>query len=103
LKRTFREGASVEGSSYGGWRGGGEDLGRDGGVLEVVEGEAGAVGDGVVDWSEVAGSNAGLEDQVLVRLRDAVAIVEDRENPVAATFQRRGDADIAGAGVAGVA
>jgi hypothetical protein len=80
LEGTFGESAGVEGSSYGGRRGGGEDFGRDGGVLEVVEGEAGSVGDRVrvvEDGAQVARGYAGLEDQGFVGFGDAYSVVED--------------------------
>jgi hypothetical protein len=57
----------------------------------------------VEDGAQVAGSNAGLEDQGLVGLGDALSVVEDGEGPVAAVFQGGGDEDVLGCGVAGVA
>ena len=76
-------------------------------VLDLVEGEAGAVGwrrvFGVCDGVEVAGGYAGLEDQIPVGFGDAVAVVYYGEGPVASVFQGRGDVDAGGAGVAGVA
>ena len=68
----------------------------------MVEGEAGTVRTGVVDRAQMAGGNTGLEDQILVRLRHTVAIVENGEGSVAASLQRRGDEDVSGFGVAGV-
>ena len=62
------------------------------GVIPVVE-----------DGAQVAGGDAWLEDQSLVGLRDAPSVVEDGEGSVATVLQDRGDEDVAGAGVAGVA
>jgi hypothetical protein len=78
LEGALGEGAGVEGSSYGGWGGGGEDLGRDGGVPDVVEGESGSVGDGVPvveDGAQVVRRYAGLEDQGFVGFGDAYSVV----------------------------
>jgi hypothetical protein len=56
----------------------------------VVEGEAGPVR-GIVrvveDGAQVAGGNAGLEDQGFVGLGDTFAVVEDGEGAVAAVFE----------------
>jgi hypothetical protein len=55
----------------------------------VVEGEAGPVwrSVGVVeDGAQVAGGNAGLEDQGPMGLGDALSVVEDGEGSVAAVF-----------------
>jgi hypothetical protein len=80
LEGAFGEGAGVEGGSYGGRGGGREDFGAHGGVLDVVEGEAGSVGGFVrvvQDGVQVAGGYAGLEDQGFVGLGDACSVVED--------------------------
>ena len=83
MEGAFGEGVGVEGGFYCRGRGGGEDFGRDGGVLDVVEGEAGTVGGGVRavgvigDRFQVAGGYAGFEDQVSVSFGDAAAVVED--------------------------
>jgi hypothetical protein len=104
LEGAFGEAVGIEGGFYYGRRGGGEDLGAYGGVLDVVEGEAGSVGSGAIgDWFQVAGGYAGLEDQVSVRLGDAATVVEDGEGAVAAVLEGRGDEGVTGAGVAGVA
>jgi hypothetical protein len=70
----------------------------------VVEGEACPVGGagGVRDGPQVAGGDAGFEDEIGVRLGDAGAVVYDREHAVAAGLQGRGDVDAGSAGVAGV-
>jgi hypothetical protein len=52
---------------------------------------------------EVAGGYARLQDQVPVRIGDAVSVVYDREGPVALVREGRGDEDVRGTGVAGVA
>jgi hypothetical protein len=55
----------------------------------VVEGEAGPVWGslGVVeDGAQVAGGNAGLEDEGSMGLRDALSVVQDGEGSVAAVF-----------------
>ena len=52
---------------------------------------------------EVAGGDAGLEDQIRVGFGDAAAVVYYGERAVAAGFQGRGDVDARGAGVSGVA
>jgi hypothetical protein len=57
----------------------------------------------VEDGAQVAGGNAGLEDQGFVGLGDALPVVEDGEGSVAAVFQGGGDEDAVGRGVAGVA
>ena len=65
----------------------------------MVEGEAGPVRGTVRvvdDGAQVAGRNAGLEDQGSVRLGDAFSVVEDGEGPVAAVFQGGGDEDALG-------
>jgi hypothetical protein len=94
----------IEGGAYYGGRGCGEDFDAHGGVLDVVEGEAGSVGSGAIgDGPQVAGCHAGLEDQVSMSLGDAAAVVEDGEGAVAAVLEGRGDEDVTGAGVAGVA
>ena len=70
----------------------------------MIEGEARSVGGGIVgDGPQVAGGYAGLEDQVFVGFGDAAAVVEDGKGAVAAVFEGRGDEDVCGAGVAGVA
>jgi hypothetical protein len=51
----------------------------------------------------MAGGDAGLEDQVLVVLGDAVAVVDDGEGSVAPQAQDGGDEDVAGSGIASVA
>jgi hypothetical protein len=107
LESFFREGAGVEDGLNRGRRRGREDFGGECGVPYVVESEAGAV-EGVVsalirDGIQMPGGNAGLEDQVLVGFGDAVAVVDDDEGSVAAGPQGRGDVDVTGAGVAGVA
>jgi hypothetical protein len=64
-------------------------LGVYGGVFDVVEGEAGPVRGSirvVEDGAQVAGGNAGLEDQGFVGLGDALSVVEDGECSVAAAF-----------------
>ena len=84
MQGTFGEGVGVEGGFYCCGRGRGEDFGAHGGVLDVVEGEAGTVGGdvravGVIgDRFEVAGGYAGFEDQVPVSFGDAAAVIEDR-------------------------
>ena len=86
LGALFGGGTGVEGYLYGCRRGGGGDLGEEGSVLYMVEGEAGAVGGAVLfrDGVEVPGSDAGFEDQVLVSFGDAVPVVYDDEGTVAA-------------------
>jgi hypothetical protein len=106
LDGALGEGAGVEGSFYGGWGGGREDLGRDGGVPDVVEGESGSVGEGVPvveDGAQVARRYAGLEDQGFVGFGDAYSVVKDGQDAVATVLEGRGDEDVRGAGVAGVA
>ena len=58
---------------------------------------------GVYDGVEVAGRDAWFEDEVSVGVRYTVAVVDDGQGSEAAAGQRRGDEDVAGAGVAGVA
>ncbi len=106
LKALLGEGVSIEDDFYSGWRGCGEDFRGECGVLYVVEGEAGAVwqvsfgagGYGI----EVAGSYAGFEYEVSVRFGKALAVIHDDEGAVAASAERGGDVDVAGASVAGV-
>ena len=50
----------------------------------------------VEDGTQVAGGNAGLEDQGFVGLGDAPSVVEDGEGSVAAVFEGGGDEDVAG-------
>src|SRR5918997_2354360 len=92
LQAAFGEGAGIEGGPNGGRGGSREDFGAQGGVLEVVEREAGPVR-GVIpvveDGAQVAGGDAWLEDQSLVGLRDAPSVVEDGEGSVAAVLQDR--------------
>ena len=85
LEALFGDGTGVEGDLYGGRRGGGGDLGEEGSVLYMVEGEAGAVGGAVLfrDGVEVPGGNAGFEDQVLVGFGDTVPVVYYDEGTVA--------------------
>ena len=105
MEALFGEGTGIEGDLYGSRRGGGGDLGEEGSVLYMVEGEAGAVGGAVLfrDGVEVPGGDARFEDQVLVGFGDAVPVVYDDEGTVAAGPQGRSDVDVAGASVAGVA
>ena len=107
LQAALREEPGIEDDADGGRRRGGEELGREGGGVYVVEREAGAVGGAgggpVLDGPEVAGGDAGLEDQALVGLGDAAAVVYDGEGAVAARPQAGGDVDVPGAGVAGIA
>ena len=51
----------------------------------------------------MAGGDAGLEDEGLVGLGDAFAVVYDGEGAEAPAAQGGGDKDVRGAGVAGVA
>jgi len=70
---------------YRGWGGCGEDLGGEGGISYVVEGEAtsvrgavgGTMGSGIRNGIQVTGGNAGLEDEVFVCLGDAATVVDD--------------------------
>ena len=78
----------------------------DGGVFQMVEREACAVGRRVValeSRGEMASGDSWFEDQVSVRLRYAAAVIEDGKRPVAAVAKRGGHVDVAGLGVAGVA
>jgi len=108
LEGAFREDAGVEDHADGGWRSG-DDAGLQGGAAYVIEGEACAVrrpvgcGAGIWDRREVAGGDAGLEDQVAVGFGDASAVVQDGEVPVAASPEDGSNVDVAGSGVAGVA
>ena len=52
---------------------------------------------------EVAGGDAGLEDQIRVGFGDTASVIYYGEGAVAAGFQGRGDVDARGAGVSGVA
>ncbi len=99
LEAAFGEGAGIEGDFYGGRGGGREDFGVYGGVLDVVEEESGPVWGSVrvvEDGTQVAGGNAGLEDQGFVGLGDAPSVVEDGEGSVAAVIEGGGDEDVAG-------
>ena len=51
----------------------------------------------------MAGGHAGFEDEFPVRFRDAVAIVDDCNGPVAPVSQERGNEDSGGPRIAGVA
>src|SRR5918994_1962679 len=106
LEGTFGDGVGVEGNLYRGGRGCGEDPGLYGVALDLVQGEARAVDDLVAwfrDGIQMAGSYAGLQDQIPVRLRDAVAVVDDGQGSVAPVSQGRGDVDVGRPRVAGVA
>ena len=75
-------------------------------VLDLIQGEASAVDDRVAwlgDGIQMAGGNAGLQDQISVRLWDAVAIVDNGQRPVAPVFQSRGHVDVGCPCIAGVA
>ena len=99
LEATFGEGTGIEGGSYSGRGGGREDFGVYCGVLDVVEGEACPVWGfvRVIEYgAQVAGGNAGLEDQGSVGLGDAAAVVEDGKGSVSAVFQGGGDEDVSG-------
>ena len=91
MEGSFGEGSGVEGYFDRGRGGGRDDFGADGRVLDVVEGETGAVDGagvpGVEDRAQVAGGDAWLEDQGLVRFWYTVSVVEDGECPVAAVYQ----------------
>jgi len=75
----------VKDDLYCSWRGCGEDLGGEGGLFYVVEGEAtsvrGAIGgimsSGIRNGIQVTGGNARLEDEVFVCLGDAATVVDD--------------------------
>jgi hypothetical protein len=77
LQGSFRKVTGVEGHLKGGGAGRGADLEVQGDVLYVVERHTGAMrrDRGMVHWFrsrlEVAGRNAGLEDQARVVFRDA--------------------------------
>jgi hypothetical protein len=113
LETFFGEGASVKDDFYSRRGVSGENLGGERSALYVVEGEAGAVrsaglagvlcGDFFWDGIQVSGGDTGLEDEMLVGFGDTVTIVEDDECAVAADAQARGDVDVAGTGIAGVA
>ncbi len=106
LEAPFGESLGVEDGLNRSRGGRGEDFGREGGVLDVIEGETGAMrgiaGGGIRDRVKVTGGDTGLEDKVFVGLGNAAAIVDDDELPVAAGTERGGDVDVAGTGVAGV-
>ena len=55
------------------------------------------------DGVQMAGGNAGLKDQIPVRLWDAVAIVDNGQGSVAPVSQGRGDVDVGCPCIAGVA
>ena len=104
LETFFGEDVGVEDGLYSGRRGDGENFGGEGGVLYVVEGEAGSVGGfPVVYGVEVAGGDAGFEDEVVVGLGDSAAVIYYDQMPVAALFEGGSDVDVVRAGVAGVA
>lgn len=104
LEALFGEGMGVEDGLYSGRRGGGEHLGGKGGVLYVVEGEAGSVGGASVVYGvQVAGGNAGFEDEVFVGIGDAGAVIYYDQMPVAAPFERGGYVDVVRTSVAGIA
>ena len=113
LETFFGEGASVKDDFYSRRGVSGENLGGECSALYVVEGEAGAVrsaglsrvlcGDRFWDGIQVSGGDTGLEDEVLVGFGDTATIVDDDECAVAAVAQARGDVDVAGTGIAGVA
>ena len=104
LEAFFGEGVGVEDGLYGCRRGGGEYLGGEGGVLYVIEGEAGSVGGASVVYGvQVAGGNAGFEDEMPVDIGDAGAVVYYDQMPVAALFEGGGHVDAVRASVAGVA
>ena len=104
LETFFGEDVGVEDGLYSGRRGDGENFGGEGGVLYVVEGEAGSVGGfPVVYGVEVAGGDAGFEDEVLVGLGDSAAVIYYDQMPVAALFEGGSDVDVVRTGVAGVA
>lgn len=66
----------------------------------MVEGESRAVvGCGI----QVAGRYAGLEDQSSKRLWHAASVIYNGQGSVATPAEGRGDVDVAGAGVYGVA
>ena len=71
----------VEDGLYCGRSGRGKDFGREGGVFDVVEGEAsamrGIVGSIIWDGVEMTGGDAGLKDKVFMGLGNAAAIVND--------------------------
>ena len=103
MEAFFGETVGVEDGLYSGRRGDGEDFGGEGDVLYVVEGEAGSVGGFLIVYGvEVAGGNAGLEDEVLVSVRDPAAVVYYDQMPVAALFEGGGYVDVVRAGVAGI-
>ena len=108
MQGTFGEGSGVEGGPESGRGRRREDLSGDCGLLYVVEGQAspvvGARGGGrVCDWDEVAGGDAGFEDEGGVGFGDALAIVYDGQGSEAAGGQGGGDEDADCAGVTGVA
>jgi len=113
LETLFGKGAGVEDSFYSGRGVGGEDFGGERGVLYVVEGEAGAVRSaglagtllygGFWGGIQVPGGDTRLEDEVLVGFGDTATVVDDDECAVSTSAQGRGNVDVAGAGVAGVA
>ena len=105
---TFGEDAGIKGDFYGGRGGGREEAGVQGGVPYVVEGEARSMRgvlqiEGVGDGAQVAGGDAGLEDQIPMRLGYARAVVDHVQDAVAAALEGRGNVDALGTGVAGVA
>ena len=107
LEGAFGDGLGIAGELYGGWVGGGLYCGSDGGLSDVVERESGAVRGAlravlVQHGVKVAGCHASFENEVFVRERDTVAVIEDCQGSVAALFEGRGDPDVFGAGVAGV-
>ena len=81
LEAPFGESLGVEDGLYCGRRGHGKDFGREGGVLDVVEGEAsamrGIVGSVIWEGVEMTGGDAGLKDKVFMGLGNAAAIVDD--------------------------
>src|SRR5215213_7111329 len=88
LEGAFGEGVSIEDGLNGGGVGCGDNPGVQGSCSYLVEGETRAVGGcerviGVRYRVQMAGSNAGLQDQVPVGFRDAVAVVYHRQGPVA--------------------
>jgi len=106
LEGTFWEAIGIEGGLYGGRRGCGENPGLYRVVFDLVEGEACAVGGGVAwfcDGVQMAGGDAGFEDQISVGLWDAVAVVDDGQGSEATVFESRSHVDVGSPGVAGVA
>ena len=71
----------------------------------MVEGEAGCVGGFGCGGSgvQVTGGNAGFEDALFEARRNTGAVVDDGKGAVAMGPQGRGDEDVGGSGIAGVA